>query len=117
MGQYLIPGVPGDAVSQAIEHVRAAGSWHDAQVWDHGVEGGILFVDPLRDDAGCAALYAGFTYDPAWRPPIHEAMRTHLGHLRDYEQSVRSGGTPTAAHTQHVIADIITFLRLQDDRL
>lgn len=43
--------------------------------------------------------------------------RTHAGHLRDYRDAVRAGQSPTAAQTQHVIADIIDWLRLSEDRL
>lgn len=117
MGAYLIPNIGLAELPQAIDHVRQQGALTESQVWDHGAEGGTLFTDPDRDDAGCAALYAGFAFDPGWRPALHDAIRTHAGHLRDYRDAVRAGQSPTAAQTQHVIADIIDWLRLSEDRL
>lgn len=116
MGSYLIPNVSVNEVSQAIEHVRSQGAWLESQVWDHGVEGGTLFTDPTRDDAACAALYSGFAADPNWRTPLPEIIRTHAGHLRDYRDAVRNGTAVTNAQTLHVIADIIDWIRLTEDR-
>lgn len=117
MGQYLIPGIGEADVSQAIDHLHQQGSLTEQQVWDHGVEGGVLFSDPARTDAQCEALYSGFATQPAWRPALHDALRTHAGHLRDYEQAIRNGTAVTNAQTTHVIADIIAWIRLSEDRL
>jgi hypothetical protein len=45
------------------------------------------------------------------------AIRAHAGHLREFEQAIRTGTPVTAAQTQHVLADVITYLRLTEDRL
>lgn len=123
MGQYLIPGVGLNELSQAIDHLRLQGAWSEDQVWDHGVEGGTLFSDPSRTDEGCASLYLGFTVDPGWRPELHEAIRTHAGHLLAFEAAVRDGTQAAktqaqrASEMEHVLADVIAYIRLTEDRL
>lgn len=117
MGEYLIPGAGSDAIRQVIDHVRQQGALAERQVWDYGVEGGTLFTDPDRDNTACAALYAGFTVDPSWRPALPDAVRAHAGHLRDFRDAVRAGTPVTNAQTLHVIADIIDWLRRSEDRL
>lgn len=49
--------------------------------------------------------------------PTPAAIREHLGHLKSYRDAVRAGGSPTVAQTQHVIVDIIDWIRLFEDRL
>lgn len=118
MGSYVIPGHNDSAAtSAAIAVAREAGVWHEGMEWDWGHPEGILVTDPTRTDQELEVLYAGFTFDPLARPLLPQAFRTHAGHLRDYRDAVRAGALPTAAQTQHVIADIIDWLRLTEDRL
>ena len=49
--------------------------------------------------------------------PMPEAVRTHAGHLKAFRDAVRAGQAPTLAQTQHVLADVIDWLRLQEERL
>lgn len=102
-----------------------------AEVLDYlersGVSGGI--VETILEDgvaigtrvtapAGLTqALIDAFVATPAWRPPLPASLATHAGHLRDYEQAVRAGTAVTNAQTIHVIADIIAYIRLTEERL
>lgn len=117
MGTYVIPGVGFAEARQIIDHARQQGALTERQTWDWAGQGGTLFTDPDRSDAACAALYAGFTPDPNWRPALPDALRAHASHLRDFEQAVRAGTPVTNAQTLHVIADIIAWIRLSEDRL
>lgn len=114
MGTYLIPNAL--SVGEAAEYAMPAGGSTMTLV-----EGGLLVEDPTRTDAEVAALYAGYVPSRLpqedFRPSLPEAIRTHAGHLRDYEQAIRNGTAVTNAQTTHVIADIITYLRLTEDRL
>lgn len=123
MGTYLIPDIGLNELSQAIDHVRQQGALTEQQVWDHGVEGGTLFTDPDRDDAACAALYSGFAVNTDWRPAMHAAIRAHAGHLKSFRDAMRNGSQVTktmavrAEQMEHVLADVIDWIRLTEDRL
>lgn len=115
MGQYLIPGdLSRDHVSSAIGHLREQGLWTESQVWDWGVDGGILFTDPSRTDAQCAALYAGFSPVEDYSPPLPAAVKNHLQHLRDYLNA--SPATITNAQTVHVVQDLIRAVHYLNKR-
>lgn len=112
MGRYLIPGATSTA--ECADYNAMPG-----RVWEH-VEGGVLVTSETEDDATLAAAYAGFTptaTDEVNYRSLAPILRTHLGHLRDFRDLVRGGGTPTAAQAYHVMADIIDYIRLSEDRL
>ena len=124
MGSYVIPNATVDDIFVVIDYAREAGQWHEEMVWDHGLESGILFTDPTRTDEECASLYAGFTpTEGMYRPALAQAIRAHAGHLKNYKNAVRAGNhqTWTAAefrdNTAHVLADVIDYILLTEDRL
>lgn len=119
MSEYIIPNATQADLQSLIEHAQLAGAWTEAMMWDYGDagQGGVLVSEPSLTVTQLEALYSDWTSDPDWRPALSPALRTHAGHLRDYEQAIRNGTPVTAAQTQHVIADIIAFLRLSEDRL
>lgn len=115
MGTYLIPNIGLAELPQAIYHIRQQGAWTEQQVWDWGAEGGVLFTDPARDDAGCAALYTGFVPNLNWAQPLPDSIRLHLQHMRDYLAA--DEGTITNAQTVHVIKDLIRAVHFLNSRL
>lgn len=93
------------------EYLRAQGE--PSIVWETP-EGLIIERDGLE------ALLAQYvrTHDrDTWVAPLPAAIRTHAGHLRDYEQAVRDGQAPSSAQTAHVLADVIAWIRLSEGRL
>ena len=74
-----------------------------------------------QTDAELASLYSGFApsgwTDDEYAAALPEKLRTHASHLRDYETAIRNGTPVTAAQTQHVLADVITYIRLTEPRL
>lgn len=83
------------------------------------------YITHEADPAALDAAVAAYVEERDWRPPLPDAIRTHVGHLRDFRNAVRAGtfgNGMTAAQrrdaTEHVIADLIDGLRLMlDDRL
>lgn len=94
-------------------------------LYDSGVQAVVqetpdgLQVAAIDEAAATVALtsYARAGDRATYRPPLPLALRAHAGHMRDYEQAVRAGTPTTAAQREHVIADIITWIRLTEDRL
>lgn len=105
MGSYLIPNAI--STKEAAAYIPFAPN----RQWT-SVDGGVLFQDPARTDAECAALYSGFVpsgvTDDQFQWPLPSEVRTHLQHLRDYQAADPS--TITNAMTIHVVKDIIAAL-------
>ena len=114
MGTYLVPGAR--SVFEVAEYAMPG---HQSTLTV--VEEGVLIQDPTRTDAELAALYAGFepsgSTDEQIIAMLPRVLRAHAGHLRDFRDAVRDGVPVTNAQTLHVIADIIDWVRLSDDRL
>lgn len=114
MGAYFVPGAL-SAKEVGDYALPSGGSTLEV------VEGGVLVTDATRSDSDLAAMYAGYTptdaTDDTWRPRLASALVTHVGHLRDYEDAIRAGTPVTNAQTVHVLADVIAWIRLTEDRL
>lgn len=81
-------------------------------------DGGVVVVsDTLTQEELEAAVPEFVPEGEMWRGQLPEKMRLHAGHLRDFEQAVRNGTPVTNQQTLHVIADIIGYIRLTEDRL
>lgn len=88
---------------------------------DGGVVPGSALVvtcdDSARDLDADLDAYSPTALRGDWRASLPPSIRAHAGHLRDFEQAVRAGQPVTNAQTLHVIADIIGWIRLTEDRL
>lgn len=81
---------------------------------------GLLIETDIDADALMSAFVSTTTRDEEFVAPVPASapVATHLQHLKDFRNTVRSGGpAPTLAQTQHVLADVIDALRLLDARL
>jgi len=114
--EVLRPDLADADGAEVTEYLLAAGLGPAIQTRP---EDGGLRVECDQDEAVINAALDAFTPTAPRGEYRHvpPKIRDHLGHLRDYETAVRAGQSPTAAQTQHVIADIITYLRLTEDRL
>lgn len=110
MAEYLIPGAKD--MDQAIAWAGSPAGYE----WQK-VSNGILVRNPAITLAAITALYSGYFETPLWRMPLPEVLRTHASHLKDFRDAVRAGTPLTNAQTLHVIADIIDYIRLTEDRL
>ena len=105
---------------ELTEFLLARG-WTDVSTdLDETVDPPVLVVEATKAGASLDAdlsLFVPTASRGSFRASLPDALRTHAGHLRDYEQAIRNGTAVTNAQTTHVIADIIAYLRLTEDRL
>lgn len=114
MGTYLVPTqYIAEAAAYLGENSRDGQSFTPTQ-------GSVLFEDPTRSDAECAALYTGFTATwpdglDMYERPLPAGVKTHLQHLRDYLAADPSA--ITNAQTIHVVQDLIRAVHFLNGRL
>ncbi len=77
----------------------------------------LVTADGAGDLDAALDAFAPTSEQGSYKPQLPPAIRAHAGHLREFEQAIRTGTPVTAAQTQHVLADVITYLRLTEDRL
>lgn len=122
MPSYIRPDLAGIDPAEVSDYLLDQGIRSTTSL-----EGGGLRIETDLDASAALAIFvptstfdrnspSSSTYVP--RVPSSAAVATHLQHLKEFRNAIRTGGLPpTLAQTQHVLADVIDALRLLDRRL